>query len=259
MDQHRPCNDADAVDPDTQLFEDTASSPINDLVPSETKQSDTTGNAEPSVEPTAEPFFPGRELRPLRDHKRKLPSAWLDKDDTGDFNPEEEKRKSKPRKKKAKLPSRQCVYPTDPCHAEDTSIAFDIETQPRPVVCLNFSSVSGKSAFSELCATHLRQQALSRDDFGEGYRLRTRKSARDGNAPEAKSAQLTSVRIIADESPTDLSNQPAARGCYGCASMGEKCSLLDNEHRWPCDACKESGEDCHLITVSLLLITITQR
>lgn len=251
MDSSPSCNDADTNKLGAQLPVEMIDSPINDAIPSESTLLDTAGNAEPSSELSAEPFFPGRELRPLRDHKRKLPSAWLDKDDTGDFDPDEERRKSKPRKRKIKLSSRQCVD-TESCHTEATSTDVNKETQPRPIVCLSFTTASGKAAFGELCAAHLQQQTLSRDDFTEGYRLRTRKRTRDGNVWEAASSQKPGVRIIANESPADLSNQPAARGCYGCASVGEKCSLLDNEHRWPCDTCKEGGEDCYLITVSLL-------
>jgi hypothetical protein len=40
---------------------------------------------------------------------------------------------------------------------------------------------------------------------------------------------------------------PEARGCKGCFEIGQRCPLLDEGSRYPCDICVEDGYDCELI------------
>ena len=40
---------------------------------------------------------------------------------------------------------------------------------------------------------------------------------------------------------------PEARGCKGCFELGQRCPLLDEGSRYPCDICVEDGCDCELV------------
>ena len=40
---------------------------------------------------------------------------------------------------------------------------------------------------------------------------------------------------------------PEARGCKGCFKLGQRCPLLDEGSRHPCDICVQDSYDCELI------------
>lgn len=204
-----------------------------------------------------EQFFYKRELRPVREATRIAPRTWLDADTTGDFDPHEEARQLRARKKRPKIPHRGNLDWGNEGYSSEPRIELRPQTQPKPILCLSFSSSSGRAAFSELCANFEHAVKPARDHFTEGYQLRKRKRACDGNLLERIGLQTTGVRVLANEQPRDLQNQPAARGCFDCMAMGLNCSLLDNEHSWPCDDCKANDCDCHLVQEPELKLACT--
>jgi hypothetical protein len=194
-----------------------------------------------------EPFYK-RELRPMREPKRSLPNTWVDADTTGDFDPHEEARQARERRKKAKLSQRKKFD----WNAGDNTNASNINRRPaakaRPILCIIFGTSFGKAAFSELCAKSQQKVEQAYAISLAGYSLRKRGGA-DGSR-DHDGLYATGMRVSASEAPLDLKNQPAGRGCLTCLAGAQRCSLLDNEHSWPCDDCEESEDDCQLIQVS---------
>jgi hypothetical protein len=194
-----------------------------------------------------EPFYK-RELRPMREPKRSLPNTWVDADTTGDFDPQEEARQARERRKNAKLSQRKRFDWNAGDSTNDANTSRRPTAKTRPILCITFGTSSGKAAFSELCAKSQQKAEQAYAISLAGYSLRKRGGTDDGRDPDGLYA--TGVRVSASEAPLDLKNQPAGRGCLTCLAGAQRCSLLDNEHSWPCDDCEESGDDCQLIQVS---------
>jgi hypothetical protein len=193
-----------------------------------------------------------RELRPMREPKRSLPNTWIDADTTGDFDPREEARQARERRKKAKLSQRKKFDWNVGDHTNNTDANRRPRAKTRPILCITFRTSSMKAAFSELCAKYERQAEQACGISWTGYHLRKRGDTDGGR--DVDGVDTMGARVITSESPLDLTNQPAGRGCLTCLAGAQRCSLLDNEHSWPCDDCNEAGDDCQLIQVSKPLI-----
>jgi hypothetical protein len=192
--------------------------------------------------------FYQRELRPMRESKRTLPNTWVDADTTGDFDPHGEGRQARARRKKAKLSQRKKFDWNAGQYNPQWGANLRAAAKRRPILRISFRTTAGKAAFAEICANSEQDAEQACDDFLTGYRLRKRGGTDDGRGPTGVDA--TGVRVIAFETSLELQNQPAGRGCLGCLAKVQKCSLLENEHSWPCNDCDESGDDCQLVQVS---------
>ena len=193
-----------------------------------------------------------RELRPMREGKRSLPSTWVDADKTGDFDPHEEARQARARRKKAKLSQRKKFDWNAEEHPKEPDANRRPAAKIRPIFCITFRTSSGKAAFAELCAKSEQKAEQACGISLTGYCLRKRGGTDD--ARDAEGVFAAGVRMSASEAPLDLRNQPAGRGCLTCLAGAQRCSLLDNEHSWPCDDCGEAGDDCQLIQASDSLV-----
>jgi len=189
-----------------------------------------------------------RELRPMREPKRSLPNTWVDADTTGDFDPHEEARQARARRKRAKLSTRKKFdwNAGEPTNESDANRRAAAKT--RPILRITFNTSSGKAAFAELCAKAEQKAEQSCEYSLTGYHLRKRGGEDDGS--DTNDSYATGVRVSASEAPLDFKNQPAGRGCLTCLAGAQRCSLLDNEHSWPCDDCNDGEDDCQLIQVS---------
>lgn len=194
--------------------------------------------------------FYKRELRPLREPKRTAPNTWVDADTTGDFDPHEEARQARVRRKKAKLSHRKKIDWISEGHAHDADNDVNLTAQPRLPLRLSFNTSSGKSAFNELDAKFQREVKPARDHFTAGYQLRKRDITGEGANLGIIGAKVAGVRLVGSEQPCDYSNHPVARGCVACLMLVRECSLLRNEHAWPCDECEDDDNDCQLVQVS---------
>lgn len=198
-----------------------------------------------------EPPRPQRELRGSNTLKRIVPSTWIDADDTGDFDPKEENRRARPFRKRTKLSHGKRFNWNSETRPVLPGTGNKDQPKPSEPLRLSFRSSSTKAGFHELCATFPEKVTPARDHFNEGYELRKRHVANDGSSLQVTRAIATGVRVVADEPPTDYSNHPVARGCLECLALGVQCSLLENEHSWPCECCKSlDNESCQLVTVS---------
>jgi hypothetical protein len=195
---------------------------------------------------TEDQAFYKRELRPTR---RPAPCTWIDADTSGDFDLLEDARKSRPRRKRAKLSHRGPHDSNGEEHTDEPTIEFRPELPPPPALCIRFDSSAGKLAFGELCAKLEHEVKPSCDNWTAGYQLRKRKSISESPFSGVLTVQSTGVRVIASEQTADFTNHPVARGCFDCMAIGARCSLLDDEHSWPCEECVINDNDCQLVKV----------
>jgi hypothetical protein len=187
------------------------------------------------------------DLRPGRQPKRNLLSTWVDGDLTGDFDPREESRRNSAQKKRARRSQRKKTNWNPGGLGNGPGPDTSLLEQPIPCLRLIFSTSLGKARFSELDSKLEQQVKPARDNFTAGYQLRRRDGTGERSSLKTISSNSTGLRIISSEPSCDYSNHPVARGCMTCLSMGRECSLLKNEHSWPCDDCEEEENDCELV------------
>lgn len=205
----------------------------------ETKPTDYSGDSDELFEEYATKY----ELRP-QTSKAGFISTWIDQDDTGNYDPNEEFRRSRPQRNRVKLRERE--YALLDSSDEDT-----VRREPAPKLCtslvleLEFTSKAGKVAFCKHVKNLPAKAKPERDDFSVGYRLR--KKPCTGTSPNGSGHHLDRP---ADGSGVlqDLTGHPIARGCWECLGLGLRCPLLDDERAWPCDTCVEDDHDCDLVT-----------
>ncbi|KAK3650343.1 hypothetical protein LTR56_006319 [Elasticomyces elasticus] len=186
-------------------------------------------------------------LRPqTRATNQNLTCTWLDEDETGDFDPNEEERKVRIQRSKVKLRQRQ---------DHNTASSADDEAEPNErraprqklklIVKLKIRSEPGKTALSDCLSKPPAGNELSHDDYSDGYLLRTRTRASTNKHGDGS----THVKLGDEHDlPKDLTGHPIARGCWGCVKVGIRCPLLDDEHAWPCRTCIDDDHECDLIT-----------
>lgn len=185
------------------------------------------------------------ELRP-QSSKAGFTSTWMDKDETGDYDPSEERRRPKARRTRLKLrepDSIDSIFDTADEDAVNAEAA--LSEYPKQVVKLKFSSEAGKTAFEKHVNSLPAKAWHELDAFSTGYRLRTKNPAA---VPTHGIAQHLDRPLDAPDVPADLTGHPVARGCWECLGLGIRCPLLDDERAWPCSTCLADDHDCDLVT-----------
>ncbi|KXT06523.1 hypothetical protein AC578_6026, partial [Pseudocercospora eumusae] len=186
-----------------------------------------------------------RQLRP-QFRQKNFTTTWLDTDTTGDYDPVEDRRTSRLKSSRANDRGRIAARSAHDA-ASSSSISSVIENScsteeaVRMPVTLKFIGTKGRRVFAQKVED--LQNKLQSDETDEtGYRLRKRAK---------KSHRSSHLEKLSD---IDLTAKPLSRGCYACVNFYGKesdehrCSLLDDEKSWPCQACVDSGTDCELIT-----------
>lgn len=197
-----------------------------------------------------------RKLRPKDTNtKRKFTSTWIDKDDSGNYDPKGERklRKVKRARKNAFScrQSRAASEASDDDEGSQSGMLIDQNASDECpgtnelMVVLSFTSEEGIEAFQNQLASLVAQKATQR---------RSRKTRK---RREAVARQQGPIVV-----PNDFKNKPIARCCWSCADIaGEDaavveagkafCSLATDPTQWPCLNCLADGEQCALITPSL--------
>lgn len=167
-------------------------------------------------------------------------STWIDHDDTGDYDPAEEKRKPKARRNRVKVRELADDF-ADIDSAEEGAVSTETEVREKPklIVQLKVPSDAGRAALQTCLRKLPAHSELRRGDCSTGYHLRRKTSASDSTDDKPTSTQNL---------PEDLTGHPVARGCWECANIGIRCPLLDDERAWPCYTCQADDHDCDLIT-----------
>ncbi|KAK3066558.1 hypothetical protein LTR53_017043, partial [Teratosphaeriaceae sp. CCFEE 6253] len=186
-------------------------------------------------------------LRPqTRKTNQHHPSAWIDHDTTGDFDPDEEERKVRNERHRARLRQRQGYGAALGDNGEVTPSERTTPAKfPKVILALKFPSESGRAALRACLGKPPSRSLLLHHDFSDGYRTRGR----------TQLSKLTPGNNVSDgalsnvlDQPIDLTGHPFARGCRGCLSLNIRCPLLDDERAWPCLTCLEDENDCELVT-----------
>ncbi|KAK4540647.1 hypothetical protein LTR36_008978 [Oleoguttula mirabilis] len=199
----------------------------------------------PDGEDLFEDYASRYELRP-QSSRAGFMSTWMDKDDTGDYDPSEEFRRPKTRRTRLKLRERDYVGSIFDSADEDAASG---DTEPdehlKLIIQLKFSSEAGKASFRRHVSSVPTRPGGERDAFSTGYRLRKKTLAA---ASHGSSTQHLDRLADAPDVPDDLTGHPIARGCWECLGLGIRCPLLDDEGAWPCATCFEDKHDCDLVT-----------
>lgn len=186
-------------------------------------------------------YYQRRDLRP-QTAKMRFPSTWIDKDETGNYDPAEKFR----RRKRRSYPKPQGrPRPNDLLNTTDEVVdrtAYSLR-QSSLILKIQFPSEASKSAFRKH-VSHLPPRP--HDDFANGYRLRSKAGALPVQLDAESSLKEELTR--AANFPENIKGHPFARGCWPCHSLNLRCPLLDDERSWPCYTCLEVGDDCDLIT-----------
>lgn len=205
-------------------------------------------------------------------------STWLDKDTSGDYDPDLKPTRSTARRRKLIASgddsSAELVRPTEITEARQLlvrqrrlseaaaringkSYVLSFKLSSEKGLALIASSLDNWpdhewNAFAEPLHNHILSDSTSDGNisslsFQKGYKLRGRP-----------------VQTQASHRP-DLKGQPAARGCWNCYEVGlldnkcivegqevVSCSLVNDGTNWPCRACVEDGHDCDLITAPII-------
>ncbi|KAK3067503.1 hypothetical protein LTR53_015591 [Teratosphaeriaceae sp. CCFEE 6253] len=186
-------------------------------------------------------------LRPqTRKTNQHYPSAWIDHDTTGDFDPNEEERKARNERHRARLHQRQGYVAALGDNGEvNPSERTTPAKSPKVITALKFPSESGRAALRACLGKPPSRSLLPHHDFSDGYRTRGRtKPSKLAPGNNVSDGALSSVLDL----PIDLTGHPVARGCWGCLSLKIRCPLLDDERAWPCYTCMEDENDCELVT-----------
>lgn len=171
----------------------------------------------------------------------KLSSAWIDQDDTSDYDPSE--RTFVKRKRPSRLDG------SDP--GQNRPVKKSPKT-PRLMVKMSVKSDTGKAFLGGFPAGTEQIEEMSEGEdvwdsnswempdimegeLGTKYALRKRDRRGDAGSPTTQS--LLSLDL----------GHPAARGCKACWEFSYDCSLLERPLVYPCQDCREDRIDCELI------------
>ncbi|GAB1736134.1 hypothetical protein NU219Hw_g6184t1 [Hortaea werneckii] len=205
------------------------------------------GQTDPTGDYIDERQIQKRKLRP-QTSRAGFMSTWIDHDETGNYDPNEELRQRRARiwrrrpRTHAEDDENVSLGPKEDGNKIKTallSVAENLE------VTLHFASDAGKSAFRDHVKRLSAAPRQEPRDFTRGQRLRDcgRDKFTHGDAGKRLKTELTSDPSF----PSSLVGHPSARGCWGCLALHIRCPLLDDERGWPCYACYEDDHHCDLI------------
>ncbi|KAF2803583.1 uncharacterized protein BDZ99DRAFT_546812 [Mytilinidion resinicola] len=189
------------------------------------------------------------ELRPGA-RLNKVPMTWVDMDESGNYDPDQERRKA-PLPRKKKQTSMAGRSPTDSDEGGERIRKSKLPTWQHGhrcgtslVVSLKFTSYAAHELLNQgsRCDNwpednpdcYDERDLLEEEDFGVARKLRKREAIRE---------PVLDPRNEED----DLSGHPDARGCKLCREIGKDCSLKHRGFTWPCEDCSEVDRPCELL------------
>ena len=188
------------------------------------------------------------QFRPhTRVFKRGFNSTWLDEDKTGNYDPTEERREERLRRNRVKFRRRECLGRSANSFDDDDEADGEAAEKVVPTlsVTLRFPSEVGKANLAHVICKLPAKASVNIHGATSGHCLRRRLS---GASPKASGDYDVDKPHLVLDLPDDLTGHPIARGCWACLGLGICCSLLENEHSWPCAACLDDDQDCNLVT-----------
>ena len=199
------------------------------------------------------------DLRPgPREDPDNVFTTWLDKDDSGNYDPFAKFERQQVVKRKNDLdrapraigvleggPAKRAKI-ISPLAARQEGVSFIVTLKLKsPQAKQEFKRYQGQDNWPEEPWNKLALPDPDRSDDHPNtweepgaYKLRSRYN----NDP--------SFRPFQESSPIqeDLTGHPAARGCVACYKIGQICPLLKDPLNYPCSLCKDDDYECELIT-----------
>ncbi|RDL40160.1 uncharacterized protein BP5553_00139 [Venustampulla echinocandica] len=173
-------------------------------------------------------------------------TAWIDIDDSGTYDPKNE-RATRPRPAKKARISRDVEednVPKTPRLYRRVGYSFPMTFKFTHEKSLEYlRSISpGPSLPSYPCSSF--SESVDREDndssYGSSRSRRKIKASQSPNTSVARSDGLTIDHLT--------EGHPQRRGCKGCFNIGDDhCSLIEFDDVYPCTACEDTGIDCELI------------
>ncbi|KAG9234547.1 hypothetical protein BJ875DRAFT_461204 [Amylocarpus encephaloides] len=168
--------------------------------------------------------------------KRGLATAYIDRDDSGNYNPKP--LRTVPLKRKRASTARGQNDETDKCANERRKWGRN-----RTRMTFHFTNSTA--------IEYLKSISTQEIDKAPGKALLGPKRNNPGEDKKRKLRQKGPLAVKRDDGLTleTLSEgHPQRRGCKSCFHLGDNgCSLIDCGDDWPCIQCEESGIDCQLI------------
>lgn len=173
--------------------------------------------------------------------------GWVDNDESGNYDPDQEGRAIQPTNVRKRTIGEAAPRRTNSgesgrtrtrqsaLSARQQGIGFDVVLKPKLLEALvlcrsipdNWPPEHGWNVFTD------EGVAFNSDDE-TSYNLRR------------KRRKLNAVEPADEDEIVDLTGHPLARGCKGCRQLGERCPLLEPGATYPCDTCLEEDVDCEL-------------
>lgn len=193
----------------------------------------------------------GRSPHLLRGTNKNVPTTYLDKDQSGNYDPAEERQK-----KRKRLPN--------PCERRRVERGPDVIPDKR---YRRFKSSytarlnGGQLPFTiSLTTAELITAAQSIPDNWPDYLNIYDDNSNDEAGPSSQNSRrrprdeddYVPLSDPLGEEEEGLLHHPAARGCRHCRGVDTRCPLLDDGNAWPCAFCIKDNQDCELITPPII-------
>ncbi|RMX98739.1 hypothetical protein D0868_09925 [Hortaea werneckii] len=188
-----------------------------------------------------------RKLRP-QTSRAGFMSTWIDHDETGNYDPNEELRQRRARiwRRRPRTHTEDGEHVSSGSKADENTIKTALLSVAKNLeVKLHFASDAGKSAFRDHVKRLSAAPRQDPQDFARGQRLRD--CGRDRFTHQDAGQRLKNELTSNPSFPSSLIGHPSAHGCWGCLALNIRCPLLDDERGWPCYTCYEDDHHCDLI------------
>ena len=199
--------------------------------------------------------LPQYSLRPSARAGGQAPTTWTDRDNSGNYDPTEERKQQSLKRKRLQTGSlklsRTLRDRDEPAEKKFRSF------KSKDTALLN----GGQKPFSiKLTTVALKNAAHSiKNNWPEGHYNNITDEGGESEAGASSHLGRRRQQFVFEKRDyiplTDprgdeesLLGHPDARGCRNCRAAGTRCPLLDDGNEWPCHYCVDDEEDCELIT-----------
>ncbi|GAB7362572.1 hypothetical protein MBLNU230_g2888t1 [Neophaeotheca triangularis] len=164
-------------------------------------------------------------------------TTYVDKDTTGDYDPEVERRgmlrRRRTNKSQTNNSARKDANVDSTSHKREAFLP-----PPELIVTLRLCTPAAKAELAACLIRSTASTSKTTEECYKGYGLRNR----------VRNTTIEEQDNSSDLLPEDLTGHPVARGCYACASLALTCPLLNqSELTWPCETCEKDGNECQLL------------
>ncbi|GAB7346100.1 hypothetical protein MBLNU457_4857t1 [Dothideomycetes sp. NU457] len=193
-------------------------------------------------------------LRPRRRTDVLFDAAWVDQDESGNYDPDASSELQPARRRRQSFRAR-CVGDEE---EEARKVARKAEKKRRRLeakeACLRRDHIGCPGVVTFKVKSSKLKQLVSAINTNWPPGACDIKIPHLGKiylpdpGPDGERDRLAKKRTNKEDGRPDLTGHREARGCWGCFELGMKCSLISDFPQWPCETCAHDGHDCELIT-----------